>query len=111
MDFGEPVAVAVMVGLGVGKPVGIVSFSWLAVRMGIAKLPEGVSWSVLAAGGILAGIGFTMALFIASLALEGALLNAAKVGILSGSALSAVTGSLLLLWLLPKPVSSAGRPA
>ena len=111
MDFGEPVAVAVMVGLGVGKPVGIVSFSWLAVRMGIAKPPEGVSWSVLAAGGILAGIGFTMALFIASLALEGALLNAAKVGILSGSALSAVTGSLLLLWLLPKPVSSAGRPA
>lgn len=106
-DFREPVAVAVMVGLGVGKPVGIVSFSWLAVRVGIAKLPEGVSWSVLAAGGILAGIGFTMALFIAGLALEGALLNAAKVGILSGSALCAAIGSLLLFWLLPKPASSA----
>ena len=108
-DFGEPVAVAVMVGLGVGKPVGIVSFSWLAVRVGIAKLPEGVNWSILTAGGILAGIGFTMALFIAGLALEGVLLNAAKVGILSGSALSAVIGSLLLFWLLPKPLPSAGR--
>ncbi|MDD5558994.1 Na+/H+ antiporter NhaA [Candidatus Methylomirabilis sp.] len=109
MDFREPVAVAVMVGLGVGKPVGIVSFSWLAVRLGIAKLPEGVNWSILTAGGILAGIGFTMALFIAGLALEGMLLNAAKVGILSGSALCAVIGSLLLLWLLPKPVSSVRR--
>ena len=108
-DFREPVAVAVMVGLGVGKPVGIVSFSWLAVRLGIARLPAGVNWSILTAGGILAGIGFTMALFIAGLALEGRLLNAAKVGILSGSALSAVIGSLLLFWLLPKPVSSAGR--
>lgn len=111
MDFREPVAVAVMVGLGVGKPVGIVSFSWIAVRVGIAKLPEGVSWSILAAGGVLAGIGFTMALFIADLALEGVLLNAAKVGILSGSALCAVVGSLLLFWLLPKPVPSAGRTA
>ncbi len=111
MDFGEPVAIAVMVGLGVGKPVGIVSFSWLAVRVGIAKLPEGVNWSILTAGGILAGIGFTMALFIAGLALEGVLLNAAKVGILSGSALSAVIGTLLLFWLLPRPVSSAGPTA
>lgn len=111
MDFGEPVAVAVMVGLGVGKPVGIVGFSWLAVRLGIARLPVGVNWGVLTAGGVLAGIGFTMALFIASLALDGVLLNAAKVGILSGSALSAVIGSLLLFWLLPKPVSSASRTA
>ena len=75
--------------------------------MGIAKLPEGMNWSILTAGGILAGIGFTMALFIAGLALEGVLLNAAKVGILSGSALSAVIGTLLLFWLLPRPVSSA----
>lgn len=108
MNFREPVAVAVMVGLGIGKPVGIVTFSWLAVRVGVAKLPVGVTWSILAAGGVLAGIGFTMALFIASLALEGVLLDAAKVGILSGSALSAVTGSLLLWWLLPKPTHRVG---
>jgi Na+:H+ antiporter, NhaA family len=81
------------------------------VRAGIAKLPEGVNWSVLAAGGILAGIGFRMALFIVSLALEGALLNAAKLGVLAGSALCAVIGSMLLWWLLPKPVPSAGRTA
>ncbi len=107
MDFREPIALAVMVGLGVGKPVGIVGFSWLAVRLGIAKLPEDVNWSVLAAGSILAGIGFTMALFIASLALENALLNAAKIGILTSSAVAAVVGSLLLLWLLPEPAPSA----
>jgi NhaA family Na+:H+ antiporter len=76
--------------------------------LGIAKLPDGVNWRVLAAGGILAGIGFTVALFIASLALEDVLLNAAKVGILSVSALCAVIGSLLFFWLLPKPISAAG---
>ena len=47
---------------------GIALFSWLAIRAGLAKLPEGVSWRVLAAGGVLAGIGFTMSLFIAELA-------------------------------------------
>jgi NhaA family Na+:H+ antiporter len=98
----HPVALAVMVGLVVGKPVGIVCFSWIAVRSGIARLPEGVSWGVLAAGGMLAGIGFTMALFIASLALKAPALDAAKVGILSASATCAVTGSLILLWLLRK---------
>ena len=108
-DFREPVAVAVMIGLVVGKPVGILGLSWLAVRLGVARLTAGVNWSVLAAGGILAGIGFTMALFIASLALEGSLLNAAKVGILSASVLCA-TGVALLFWLLPQP-SQAERSA
>jgi NhaA family Na+:H+ antiporter len=99
-----------VVGLCVGKPVGIVLISWLAVRTGLAKLPEGVSWGILAAGGVLAGIGFTMSLFIAGLALSEPLLVAAKVGILTGSVLSAVLGFALLLWLLPKPtqIGSAG---
>jgi NhaA family Na+:H+ antiporter len=101
--FTESVAVAVVVGLGVGKPLGIVLFSWIAVRAGLAKLPDGVSWGILAAGGVLAGIGFTMSLFIAGLALTDRLLDAAKIGILSGSALCAVLGMALLLWLLPKP--------
>jgi NhaA family Na+:H+ antiporter len=105
-DFREPIATAVMIGLVVGKPVGIVGLSWLAVRFGVAWLPVGVNWSILAAGGVLAGIGFTMALFIASLALEEGLLNAAKVGILSASALCAVTGVALLFWLLPQPSQS-----
>jgi NhaA family Na+:H+ antiporter len=111
IDFREPVAVAVLIGLAVGKPVGIVGSSWLAVRLGVARLPDGVNWSVLTAGGILAGIGFTMALFIAGLALEGRLLNAAKVGILSASALCAVIGVVLLFRLLPKPPPSEGIAA
>ena len=100
--FTDSVAIAVVVGLCVGKPVGIVLFSWLAVRTGLAKLPEGVSWAILAAGGVLAGIGFTMSLFIAGLALSEPLLLAAKIGILTGSAVCAVLGLALLLWLLPR---------
>lgn len=102
-DFSDPVAVAVMLGLLIGKPVGITLFSWLAVKIGLAKLPEDISWLALLGGGCLAGIGFTMALFIAGLALQGELLDAAKIGILSGSFISAVLGFLLLIAALPKP--------
>ncbi len=112
-DFGDPVAVAVALGLLLGKPIGILIFSWLAIRTGIAALPSGVNWSILAGGGALAGIGFTMALFIAGLALEGPLLSAAKVGILLGSAVSAIIGMLLLIWRLESANSSpdASQPA
>jgi NhaA family Na+:H+ antiporter len=101
-DLGSPVAVAVMLGLVLGKPLGIVTFSWLAVRSGLARLPDGVNWPVLLAAGFLAGIGFTMALFIAGLALSGELLNTAKIGVLVGSAISALIGMTSLLVLLPK---------
>jgi NhaA family Na+:H+ antiporter len=101
-DFASPVAIAVMLGLFVGKPGGIFLFSWLAVRFGIARLPEGVGWGAITGGGFLAGIGFTMAIFIASLALDGPLMNAAKVGILVGSILSAIAGITILILLLPK---------
>jgi NhaA family Na+:H+ antiporter len=101
-DLGDPVAVAVGVSLVIGKPLGIVAVSFLAVRLGLARLPEGVGWRALAGGGVLAGIGFTMALFIAGLALDGPALNAAKVGILAGSALAAVAGiGMLLAFLRP----------
>jgi NhaA family Na+:H+ antiporter len=99
-DLGDPVALAVGISLVIGKPLGIVAVSALAVRMGLARLPEGVGWGVLAGGGILAGIGFTMALFIAGLALDGPALNAAKVGILAGSAPAAVAGAGMLMALL-----------
>jgi NhaA family Na+:H+ antiporter len=95
-DFADPVALAVTAGLVVGKPVGIVAASWLAVRSGLARLPDGVGWPLVAGGGALAGIGFTMALFIAGLALEGELLKAAKVGVLGASAVSAILGVALL---------------
>ncbi len=85
---------------------GSVLFSWLAVKIGLARLPEGINWGAITGGGFLAGIGFTMAIFIASLALEDALLDAAKVGILGGSALAGIAGVILLILFLPKPDQS-----
>ncbi|MFO7610402.1 MAG: Na+/H+ antiporter NhaA, partial [Candidatus Krumholzibacteriia bacterium] len=99
-DFADPVAVAVMAGLVVGKPVGILLLSFLAVRLVTRGLPEGLTWPALAGGSFLAGIGFTMALFIAGLALDGATLDAAKVGVLGASALAAVLGMGLLVAVL-----------
>jgi NhaA family Na+:H+ antiporter len=96
----HPVALAVAAGLLVGKPLGIVLFSWLAVRARVAALPAGVNWRVMIGAGCLAGIGFTMALFIAGLALPGDLLDASKIGILTGSFGSAVIGSVLLIAFL-----------
>jgi len=99
--FADPAALAVMAGLLLGKPAGVLLFSWLAVKLGIARLPTGVDWKVLAGGGFLAGIGFTMALFIAGLALDGKVLESAKVGILAASALCATIGLALLYRFLP----------
>ena len=99
----NPVAIAVVLGLFIGKPIGIALFSWLAVKMGLGSLPSDLNWPTILGGGCLAGIGFTMALFIASLALQGTLLDAAKAGILIGSLFSAIIGSLLLLIFLKKP--------
>jgi NhaA family Na+:H+ antiporter len=101
-DFADPVAQAVAAGLVIGKPLGIVVLSFIAVRVGLARLPEGVGWGVLTGGGFLAGIGFTMALFIAGLALEGEMLDAAKVGVLGASAVAAVIGMSILNYMLPK---------
>jgi NhaA family Na+:H+ antiporter len=101
-DFTNPVAAAVFLGLLLGKPAGITIFSWLAVRLGLARLPERVSWGAIVGSGFLAGIGFTMAIFIAGLALEGNMLDAAKVGIIVGSFLSATVGLTVLVLLLPK---------
>ncbi len=100
----EPVSVAVAVGLVIGKPIGIVLAGWVAVRTGIARLPSDLNWAAIVAGGFLGGIGFTMALFIAGLALDDALLDSAKVGILMGSLVSALVGMGLLAIVL-KPLS------
>jgi NhaA family Na+:H+ antiporter len=99
VDLGNPVTGAVVVGFALGKPAGVLTFSWLAVRTGIAMRPATQSWGFLAAGGLLAGIGFTMALFIANLAFDPSLINAAKLGILSASVVSAVAGIASLVWL------------
>lgn len=101
-QVGHPVAIAVAVGLVAGKAIGILTFSWLAVRLGLARLPAGVSWRGLVGASCLAGIGFTMSLFIAGLALDESLLNAGKTGTLVGSTISAVLGLSLLLLVLPR---------
>ena len=97
-----PVSLAVIAGLALGKPLGIVLFSWASVRVGLTRLPEGMTWKVMVGAGCLGGIGFTMSLFIAGLAFEGALRDDAKIGILAGSALGGVAGALLLLAFLPR---------
>jgi NhaA family Na+:H+ antiporter len=98
-----PVTMAVIAGLVVGKTVGLLAGAFLATRLGLAVLPVGVTWRHVIGVGALAGIGFTVSLFIASLAVtDPALIEAAKVGILAGSILAAALGVAVLL--------TAGRP-
>ena len=112
----SPVTIGVALGLLVGKPLGIVGFSWLAVRLGIAALPRGSTWMALAGVGVLGGIGFTMALFIAGLAFPesapgGGVLDAAKLGILAASAGAGVVGSLVLRRAVSRVAeTSDGKP-
>lgn len=88
---GLPVFLGVMIGLVLGKPLGVVGLSWIASRLGLTALPRGVTWVKVSVVGLSAGIGFTMALFIAQLAFPpGALLETAKLGILSGSGIAAI---------------------
>lgn len=98
---GHRVALAVAAGLLIGKPLGIVLFSWLAVTLRLAQLPAQVGWRSMLGAGLLGGIGFTMSLFIASLALSGVELSAAKIGTLGGSALSGLLGLVVLWAVLP----------
>lgn len=93
----SPVSLGVVLGLLLGKPAGVMLFSWLAIRSGVAHLPGGVSWQHLHGASWLAGIGFTMSLFVGSLAFgEGEMLIAAKLGILIASAAAGVIGWLLV---------------
>ena len=105
-DLLEPVAVAVAAGLLVGKLVGITASSWLAVRLGLARLPQSVTWRMVTGGALLGGIGFTMSIFIAGLALPLELLAPAKLGILCASSLAAALG-LGWLALASKPATAA----
>ncbi|QPF74060.1 Na+/H+ antiporter NhaA [Roseateles sp. DAIF2] len=93
----QPVSTAIFLGFFVGKPAGILLFSWLALRSGLATRPPDLGWNVMAGGSFLAGIGFTMALFIANLALDGPLIDSAKIGIFMASLCSAGVGLALLM--------------
>ena len=88
---------AVILGLAIGKPLGITAAALAAVRLRLAALPDGVSWTALHGCAWLGGIGFTMSLFIATLAFEGThLLDSAKIGILGGSILAGIVGTIVL---------------
>lgn len=99
-DLGRPVTLGVILGLLVGKQIGIFAFSWLAVATGLVKRPEGASWLQLYGVATLCGVGFTMSLFVGSLAFEHLpqpeLLTANRLGILVGSGIAGLMGYVLL---------------
>lgn len=91
------IAWGVVIGLVVGKPLGIIGFAKAAVRMGLAQIPNGVSWKQLNAVGLLAGIGFTVSIFISSLAFDDAIqLMEAKAAVLGASVIAGVLGYMIL---------------
>ncbi|MFN2491007.1 MAG: Na+/H+ antiporter NhaA [Actinomycetota bacterium] len=93
----SPVTLGVIVGLVAGKVVGITGFAWSSVRLGVARLPEDIGWAQLGGAAALAGIGFTVSIFIAGLAFEEVtLVEEAKVGILIASVVASLIGSLTL---------------
>lgn len=104
----EGISIAIIVGLLVGKFLGIFLFSWLAIKLKLAPMPHNTSWGMLASVALLGGIGFTVSLFIAnltfdpSIATEAALLDRAKLGIVVGSLLAGIGGYLLLHATCPK---------
>jgi len=93
--FSSPITLGILVGYVVGKPVGILGCSWLLTRLSRRRLQPPVGWVAVAGGGTIAGIGFTIALLVATLAFDGRQLEEAKVGILS-----AALGAALITWLL-----------
>lgn len=100
----QRVMAGTIVALVLGKPLGIILFSWLAVKCNICTLPQGVNWLGVSAVGMLAGIGFTMSIFIAMLAFNDAeLLAAAKLGVLTASLIAGIAG-LFMGWLLLRSV-------
>jgi Na+:H+ antiporter, NhaA family len=96
----------VFLGLTLGKPIGIMALAWLSTRLGLTALPRGVTWAQVLLVGIVAGIGFTMSLFIAGLAFErGTLLETVKLSILCASAGAGILGFAFGRQVLPKRIS------
>jgi len=110
---GGLVFAGVVLGLVLGKPIGVVGFSWVMHRLGVVLLPAGVGWREIALVGTVAGVGFTMALFVAGLAFPpGALLETAKLGIVVASAIASLGALLAGLMMLPlKTLPSSTRDA
>lgn len=100
--FGHAVPLGIILGLVVGKPIGITLFTWLGVRSGLTRLPDGVHMGHVFGAGLVGGIGFTMSIFIAELSFPGnaAVLDMAKAGILAASVIAAMLGAL---WFVRYP--------
>ncbi len=105
-DLLEPVPLGIVLGLLVGKQVGVFGMAWLSVKLGLARLPNGVDFRQVYGAAVLCGIGFTMSLFIGMLAFESSLTEQVivtdRLGVLVGSLLSAGFGYLVLHFVLPK---------
>ncbi len=93
----SPLPLGIALGLFLGKQIGVFAFSWISVKAGLCRLPKGVTWSQVYGLACLAGIGFTMSLFIGTLAFEtDEQLNAVRLGVIMGSVLSALVGVIVL---------------
>jgi Na+/H+ antiporter NhaA len=103
-SFSSPITLGILVGYVVGKPVGILGCSWLLTRLSHRRLQPPVGWAAVAGGGTIAGVGFTVALLVATLAFDGRRLEEAKLGILS-----AALGAALITWLLFRAVALLPR--
>jgi NhaA family Na+:H+ antiporter len=112
-DLLAPLPLGIAAGLVLGKPIGILGFCWLAVRAGLAHLPDGVTWLKLYGVAQLAGIGFTMSLFIGTLAFTDPAAQAAvRVGVLGGSVVAVALGMAALAYAIRQPAPEpAAAPA
>ena len=112
LEISQPLPLAIMAGLFLGKQIGVFGAIWLAIRVRLAPMPSNVRWSELYGASVLCGIGFTMSLFIGALAFEGSpqSIEQAKLGTLAGSLLSAIAGWIILrLAAPPLPFSEEDR--
>ncbi|MGQ0616296.1 MAG: Na+/H+ antiporter NhaA [Acidimicrobiia bacterium] len=94
--LGSSTGLAVVIGLVVGKPAGILGATWVACRTGLGRLPPGATWSQVAAVALLGGIGFTVSLFITELALPADLVDGAKIGVFTASVIAGAGGIVAL---------------
>lgn len=107
-DLVSPNSLGIILGLVIGKPLGIVLFCWLVIKLNLASLPKSVSWGMLTGTGFLAGIGFTMSIFIANLAFsDGDIIQFSKISVLIASLLATVAGLIILKRVTRKKVVTA----
>ena len=110
-NLGTPGSLGIIAGLVIGKPLGILLFTAVAVWISIAALPEGLKWKQILAAGFLGGIGFTMSIFIALLAFDNTeIIENSKIAILIASCMAGIVGFVILKFTLPKQVNEFHEP-